>query len=1262
MGHFWFIDRGFFPPYNVLKSEYNEQKRNPMTQIFSAGDVNHQAFLEEKEAETMLAQVGFSDWRAAYRILLRLAPDAERQRSLVEILPHLIVTLAGAAGPDSVLVSMERYMSRVSDPASSFRYLSANPRAVEILVTLFSGSQFLTEILLRNPDYFERLVEFKRLAAKKSGDQFYTEARDAMEIYNTNSEKLGSLRQFQSWEFLRIGICDLLDFYDLSAVTRQLSNLADSLIRACLKIAAIQCGVTPDFLTVIAMGKLGGGELNYSSDIDLFFLTGQTIEIAQKVGEHLIDALARVTDQGYLYRVDMRLRPWGKVGPLVSTIPGYNAYLRKNARLWEKQALLKARIVAGDQTVGKIFLQQVKPLIFGTSIDRLQVELYGMRQRTEAQLRLNGHDWGEVKLGEGSIRDVEFTVQLLQLSKGESQPEILTPNTLDALARLSTFKFISFEEYRILTDGYIFQRTIEHFLQLMHYHQTHSLPQEPEAISLLARRLGFRSSNPGDNFLARYRQHVTAIRSVYLRFVRRSDMPINPVLPPLADDAPLTPPEVHRHLDRMTPSYSERFLPNEIAHHAFLAGQLNENHLVEMDVHMPGDDFYQVTLVAYDFPGELSLICGLMFIYGLNILNGDAFTYEPSKEKITKSSSQDPRRKIVDVFTVQPVNKKIAEDLWARYAFDLEEFLRMLRSGQRREVQGELAKRVVASLQDSEQLHSTNYNQTLYPISIQIDNEISDQYTILKIESTDSFGFLYELTNALAITHIYISRVSVDSTSDKVQDTLYVTDENEKKITDPDKQRELRAATVLIKHFSHLLPLSPNPESALLHFREFIGDLFKHANWPAELTSLERPEVLNVLAQLLGVSDFLWDDFLRMQYQNLFPVVRNVDALETAKTRTQLQKELEIAMRPVHNGPQSPTERTSWIGILNAYKDREMFRIDMRHILGHTNEFWEFAAELADLTEVFVNAVFHLCHEDLRLVYGTPCLENGLISQMTVAALGKFGGREMGFASDIELMFIYTGNGKTSGPNIITTTEFYEKLVHDFVSAVSARREGIFEIDLQLRPYGKAGSLAVSVDSFRRYFAPNGPAWAYERQSLVRLRPVAGDMLLGKQIADLRDEFVYTGDPFDVTAMRAMREKQIRHLVRAGSFNPKFSLGGLVDVEYLIQALQINHGHTNPNLRLQNTREAMAALTSVGILNQDVYTRLRKAHTFLRWLIDSMRVVRGNARDVTMPKKNSEEFAFLARRMRYGKDIARLHSELERFTEDVRRINADLLK
>jgi glutamate-ammonia-ligase adenylyltransferase len=281
---------------------------------------------------------------------------------------------------------------------------------------------------------------------------------------------------------------------------------------------------------------------------------------------------------------------------------------------------------------------------------------------------------------------------------------------------------------------------------------------------------------------------------------------------------------------------------------------------------------------------------------------------------------------------------------------------------------------------------------------------------------------------------------------------------------------------------------------------------------------------------------------------------------------------------------------------------------------------------------------------------------------MSVCALGKFGGRELGFASDIELMFLYTGNGQTSGPQVISTTEFYEKLVTSFVRSIRARREGVFEIDLQLRPYGKAGSLSVSLDAFRRYFAPEGAAWAYERQALVKLRPVAGDEALGERIMELRDAFVYTGQPFDATAMRAMRERQVRHLVTGGSFNLKYSPGGLVDVEYLVQGLQITHGGQIPALRLANTREAMAALARAGVINEEDYTRLRKAHTFLRWLIDAMRVVRGNARDVTMPPEGSDEYAFLARRMRYGGAVERLRDELIRYTADVQELNLRLLR
>ena len=235
--------------------------------------------------------------------------------------------------------------------------------------------------------------------------------------------------------------------------------------------------------------------------------------------------------------------------------------------------------------------------------------------------------------------------------------------------------------------------------------------------------------------------------------------------------------------------------------------------------------------------------------------------------------------------------------------------------------------------------------------------------------------------------------------------------------------------------------------------------------------------MLGALARLLGVSDFLWDDFLRMQYANLFPVVQDVDALATGKTRSQLATELAAELA---TAPDAAVRRDR----LNAFKDREMFRVDMRQILGQIPAFGQFSAELTDLAEVIVEATTRFCMDELLAVHGEPRTAEGEPARLCVAALGKCGGRELGFASDIELMFVYEGGGETAGPKVITTTEFYERLVVEFTRAIRARREGIFEIDLQLRPYGKAGSLAVSLDAFRRYFAPAGPAWSYERQAL----------------------------------------------------------------------------------------------------------------------------------------------------------------------------------
>jgi glutamate-ammonia-ligase adenylyltransferase len=407
------------------------------------------------------------------------------------------------------------------------------------------------------------------------------------------------------------------------------------------------------------------------------------------------------------------------------------------------------------------------------------------------------------------------------------------------------------------------------------------------------------------------------------------------------------------------------------------------------------------------------------------------------------------------------------------------------------------------------------------------------------------------------------------------------------------------------------------------------------------------------------VSEYLWDDFLRMHYENLFPVVSDLEALGAARPRAQLEAELAQALERRMVGE---TAYPDWRAALNAFKDRELFRIDMRHILSLTGEFWEFAAELSDLAEVVIGATLARCRAELEARHGAPHLDDGRPCELAVLALGKFGGRELGFASDIELMFVYSGGGRTLGPEVLDNAAYHEKLVHDAVAAIRARQEGIFHIDLQLRPYGKAGSLAVALDSFRRYYAPDGPAWAYERQSLVKLRPLDGRGELAQALCQLRDEYVYRPGAFDVTAMRAMRERQVRHLVKGGTFNAKFSPGGLVDIEYLVQALQIVHGEQVPALRTSNLRLALTALFEAGLISDADHTRLRKAHTFLRWLIDALRVVRGHTQDVTVPPHGSEEFAFLARRLLYENDIDRLRDDLARYPVEVLEINHRLLE
>ncbi len=1165
-------------------------------------------------------RVGFAQSKVARERLQGLCKNEPQRQWFAQCLPPLMHALSEAADPDASLVNFEHFVNKAGDREDLYRYLAENPRSIEILVRLFVGSQFLTQILIRNPDYLQRLTQHKRLADIKSREDFVGQGKLATADIEVSADRLNALRKYQQWELLRLAACDSFHLMDLKSVTLQLALLADALVQLCLNEVVKETGTECDDFCVIAFGKLGGEELNYSSDIDLVFVCQSQAERLWGVGQKLIKAIGDATSEGFLYRVDMRLRPWGKSGPLVTTCDAYVEYLKRHGRLWEKQALIKARPIAGNIRVGRELLARMTPFIYDVDPEEARLGVLDMKQRIEQRLTQQGKEWGEVKSGRGSIRDVEFITQFLQLKYARQDPAVRSINTLDALVRLVDFDHIHADEYRHLSSGYICLRTIEHALQLMNNQPEHSLPSSTRELDWLARRLDF----PGpQEFVAHYEQHGRAIRRVYEKYIVRGEDGKTP--------SPQTGDALDTHLGTATASYHELFTEEQAQQHLDLLNRLDEDEdsLVLVKGRPISDDAYELTVVGYDHIGDLSIMSGLLSVYGTNIEGGNVFTGARLRESLEGDSADIGRRggasstyrKYVNVLTLS-IDKNRDVPNFDAYERELRELLRMSREGRQKEVQGRLAKRFAKSA-----LNASKSAAPLLPVSIEIDNSSDPDATILHIAGEDTVGFLYEMSNALAMNGVSIQRVAIRSAGPQVSDTLWVTDAHGEKLSNERQLKELRSAVVLIKNFTHLLPQSPNPEAALLHFREFLQQLFEQPDWVNQLASLQRSDVLDALARLLGVSDFLWEDFLKLQHGNLFPVVADIDGLQQPKTRAELQNKLREELKRVAD----VDERRA---VLNAFKDREMLRVDLRHILGLQDQFGMFSQELTDIAEIIVEAARELAADELDAEYGHP-MSGDQPAHLCICALGKCGGQELGFASDIELLFIYDQDGHTSGPHQITNTEYYQKLVEHFLKSISARRRGIFEVDLRLRPYGKAGSLVVSLETFEKYFSPDGPAWPYERQALVKLRPIAGDLGFGNEINSARDRIIYAGVPFDVTSMRAMRERQIQQLVQPGTFNAKLSPGGLVDCEYLVQGLQITYGDTAPAVRQTNTREALKALSHAGIITEAQRLQIRDGYRFLRRLIDALRMVRGDARDLTVPPTESEEFEFLARRLNY---------------------------
>jgi len=499
-------------------------------------------YLDEPAAAAgWLRALGVVDLRKAHGNLLRMATGGVPLDLLGVVCHQLAATLPCCADPDMALNNLDRFAAAARNPLALAALFERDPEALPTLVQIFSTSQHLSDLLVTDPESFDllRMTGGKPFARQALVEELVSEVA----ALDHDPAILRALRRFKRRETLRIAYGDIVRELSLQTVTAQISYLADAILEAALQAAwkkvcaqrgaPLGPGGRPARFVVLAMGKLGGVELNYSSDIDLIFLydvDGMTdahrptsnVEFFDRLARELVRLLTEPTGLGAAYRVDLRLRPEGERGPMVFSVPAAMQYYDLRGRTWERQAYIKARPAAGDLELGYEFLEALRPWIYRRYLSRADISgIKALKRRIETRTHDAGADARDVKTGHGGIRDVEFVIQFLQLLNGADVPQLQTGNTLEAIAQLERIGCLRDQERSLLADNYSFLRKIEHRLQIMFDLQTHLLPGDADELRKLAMRMGY-ADRPTRTALAAFEEDYrekTAVNRRILDFL-----------------------------------------------------------------------------------------------------------------------------------------------------------------------------------------------------------------------------------------------------------------------------------------------------------------------------------------------------------------------------------------------------------------------------------------------------------------------------------------------------------------------------------------------------------------------------------------------------------------------------------------------------------------------------------------------------------------------------------------------------------------------
>jgi [glutamine synthetase] adenylyltransferase / [glutamine synthetase]-adenylyl-L-tyrosine phosphorylase len=477
-----------------------------------------------------LLRMGFVDAEAAETGLWELGQD---------VAEPLVALIARTADPDLALSRLIGLADSQDDPRPMLRALVDDEGTAMRLLCVLGASEALADHLCRHPEHWRELTDptlgSTRPAAYALREDLLravgADPRDATPTATRpDAEAVDALRVEYRRLLLRLASRDLAHHLAVDDAAAELSDLAAGTLDAALAVARQRVGESTHEarLAVVAMGKCGGHELNYVSDVDVIFVhepadganADRALRTATQLAGHLMRVCSEQTGEGTIWPVDAALRPEGKAGPLTRTLASHQGYYERWASTWEFQALLKARAVAGDLDLGRQYVAMVQPMVWGAvERDGFVEDTQAMRRRVIEHIPAH-HAERQLKLGSGGLRDVEFAVQLLQLVHGRADESIRPPTTLSALAELTRGGYVGRDDGEALHHAYAFLRTLEHRIQLYQLRRTHVVPEDERSLRRLGRSMGH-TKEPVETLAQEWQHHRREVRRLHEKLFYR---------------------------------------------------------------------------------------------------------------------------------------------------------------------------------------------------------------------------------------------------------------------------------------------------------------------------------------------------------------------------------------------------------------------------------------------------------------------------------------------------------------------------------------------------------------------------------------------------------------------------------------------------------------------------------------------------------------------------------------------------------------------